>query len=79
MNTQSINVTHLVEVFQSLVDLLLECRRRLDQVKQLSVVHLEQHTRDLSGKVRLSATKVSKSSERVLSDLLMDKRVESLS
>lgn len=38
---------------QSLVDLFLESRGRLDQVEELSVVHLEQHAGNLSSEVGL--------------------------
>lgn len=49
---------------EGLVDLAGEGLRRLDQVDELSIVHLKQHTSDLTGKVRLH---------------LVDEREESLS
>ena len=34
-------------------DLGVECLRRLEQVEQLAVVHLEEHASDLAGELRL--------------------------
>lgn len=39
---------------ESLVNLLLESGRRLDEVEKLGVVHLEKHTSDLTSELGLS-------------------------
>ena len=49
---------------QRLVDLALKRIRTLDKIEQLSVVHLQQHARDLAGLLRL---------------MCVDQRIEQLS
>lgn len=43
---------------ESLVDLGVEGLLGLEEVQQLGVVHLEQHTSDLASELRLGAVKV---------------------
>ena len=45
----------LIEHCNGFVDLGIECIRRVEQMEELRVVHLEEHAGDLSSQIRLSS------------------------